>query len=482
MDGVSAKLLCWSDDPDKVRIASSPTVHFEVPKALCDTAGALKFTAAGADACPLPDDTDVSAVDQLDPTTCLPVGGSGPVTSVAGKTGDVVLDADDITSGTFPAARIPNATGSTPGGIVLAGDLAGTAASPTVPGLSGKANDADVLHKTGNETASGIKELTSSLIVTSNTVTNRGLVIQRVGTVGTSDGELFAVLFNGELITILNEKGNPRFHRGTGSSEVIMKMFVDGNNVHDILQIFLVGDTVTPSARIGGGGGLFFPRLTTTSDVSVGGALAVTGNSVFTGAVTVPTPVAATSPATKAYADGIVDMGASDWGYLAWNWPIFMAPGGTLLSTNASAGQLTVIRVPIHKAMTVNNIHMYITAAGSGLTAGNNFAGLYSSSGAKLAATVDQSTNWASTGMANMALASAQAVSGTHVYVALFFNGTTSPTFARANNTAVANLGRTGAAAFYAKTSDTGLTNAASLPANLGTFTEIGVSFGVALS
>jgi len=101
---------------------------------------------------------------------------SAPVTSVSGRTGAVTLtkadvglssvdntsDASkpistatqsaldgkaalshvhsgaDITSGTVPSARLATATNAAPGAIQLAGDLGGTATSPTVPGLAGK--------------------------------------------------------------------------------------------------------------------------------------------------------------------------------------------------------------------------------------------------------------------------------------------------------------------------------------------------------
>jgi hypothetical protein len=46
--------------------------------------------------------------------------------------------ATDIASGTIAAARLPSATSGALGAIQLTGDLGGTAASPTVPGLSGK--------------------------------------------------------------------------------------------------------------------------------------------------------------------------------------------------------------------------------------------------------------------------------------------------------------------------------------------------------
>jgi hypothetical protein len=74
------------------------------------------------------------------------------------------------------SAGTPDATTSTKGKIQLAGDLAGTAAVPTVPGLAGKADDTAVVHKSGIETITGAKDFTggatingTNIVVTSDT-------------------------------------------------------------------------------------------------------------------------------------------------------------------------------------------------------------------------------------------------------------------------------------------------------------------------
>jgi hypothetical protein len=61
----------------------------------------------------------------------------------------------------LPAGLEPDATTTAKGIVQLAGDLAGTADAPTVPGLSAKADDTDVVHKSGNETITGLKVFTS---------------------------------------------------------------------------------------------------------------------------------------------------------------------------------------------------------------------------------------------------------------------------------------------------------------------------------
>jgi hypothetical protein len=62
-----------------------------------------------------------------------------------------------------PAAA--DATTTSKGIVQLAGDLAGTAASPTVPGLAAKAADSAVVHNTGTETVAGVKTFSSSPVV-----------------------------------------------------------------------------------------------------------------------------------------------------------------------------------------------------------------------------------------------------------------------------------------------------------------------------
>ena len=71
-------------------------------------------------------------------------------------------------SGKVPVGQLPpgavagDATTSAKGIIQLAGDLGGTSASPTVPGLSSKASDASVIHLAGTETITGAKTFSVS--------------------------------------------------------------------------------------------------------------------------------------------------------------------------------------------------------------------------------------------------------------------------------------------------------------------------------
>ena len=65
------------------------------------------------------------------------------------------------------SAGVPDATTSVKGKLKLAGDLGGTADLPTVPALANKANDSAVVHKTGDETISGIKTFSSNIVMPS---------------------------------------------------------------------------------------------------------------------------------------------------------------------------------------------------------------------------------------------------------------------------------------------------------------------------
>lgn len=86
-------------------------------------------------------------------------------------------------TGKVPVANLPS-TGTTPdattsskGVIQLAGDLGGTAASPTVPGLAAKANDASVLHNSLITAKGDIIAGTGSAAVTNLPVGSDGEVL-----------------------------------------------------------------------------------------------------------------------------------------------------------------------------------------------------------------------------------------------------------------------------------------------------------------
>lgn len=171
----------------------------------------------------------------------------------------------------------------------------------------------------------------------------------------------------------------------------------------------------------------------------------------------------------------------ADNGHLAWTFdPAVMAAGGTQPGT---AGRLEFIAVKLAAPATVTNIVMYVTVAGATLTAGRNFAALFSPAGARIAQTADQATAWTSTTTKTMPLAGGPYSLPAGTYrVGFWYTGTTAPTFLRASafgSSQLANLGlsspnlRVGFA-------DTGLTTTA--PATMGTQTGDSTAWWVALS
>lgn len=61
------------------------------------------------------------------------------------------------------SGSVPDATASVKGLVQLAGDLGGTSAAPTVPGLAAKANTTSVVALTGDQTITGVKNFTGTL-------------------------------------------------------------------------------------------------------------------------------------------------------------------------------------------------------------------------------------------------------------------------------------------------------------------------------
>ena len=169
----------------------------------------------------------------------------------------------------------------------------------------------------------------------------------------------------------------------------------------------------------------------------------------------------------------------SDQGLVTWTMDVMVATANSILPAQ---GTLYLVRVHVPVAATVRNILAAITNAGSGLRAGQCFAGLWSASGgARVGVTADQSTGWATTGVKTMALTSTANLTAGDYYIGLYANGTTLPNFARGNNQiggAFANAGMT--SNFRVATANTGLTTTP--PATLGPLTASNTAWWLALS
>jgi hypothetical protein len=205
----------------------------------------------------------------------------------------------------------------------------------------------------------------------------------------------------------------------------------------------------------------------------------------------VPTP--GTYWAAEAVLDGPLislsqvpaNWGAADQGLIAWNYDgsASTVAGSVPLAT---AGTMYVIAMRLYVPALVTNILTEVFTIGNTLTSGQCFAALYQGpGGALLGVTADQSAAWTSggTGAKTMAISGGPvpAAAGV-VYAGFWFNGTTGPALWRTSSTSTfMNLGLTAAASRWG-TANTGLTNAASAPATLGTISAAATAYWAGLS
>lgn len=165
-----------------------------------------------------------------------------------------------------------------------------------------------------------------------------------------------------------------------------------------------------------------------------------------------------------------------DHGLSAWAYDPAMGASGTILG---ASGTVNFVKIHVPFGGPISNIWVLLTAAGSGLTSGQCFAGLYNSAGTLLAATADQSTAWASGGSKSMALTGAPiTVTPGDYFVGFFANGTTLPTFLRAVSQN-ANINLSNANSRFG-TASTGNTTA--MPSTLGTLTAASNAWWAALN
>lgn len=165
-----------------------------------------------------------------------------------------------------------------------------------------------------------------------------------------------------------------------------------------------------------------------------------------------------------------------DYGFLSWTIDPSQASGTSL----TTAGSVHMIGVNVRQTASISNVIMHVGVAGVTLTAAQNFAGVYNSSGARVGVTADQSGVWTSTGTKIMALtASFVATPGTY-YIAVVTNGTTQPQFSQETTVGPINAGLV-AATFR---SSIGATAQTTLPVSItmGTRTASTISWWGAVS
>ena len=129
-------------------------------------------------------------------------------------------------------------------------------------------------------------------------------------------------------------------------------------------------------------------------------------------------------------------------------------PALAVNSTQLTGGTLYLTRVNIAANVTVTKIYWWVANTGSGATAGQNWVGLYDSSGTLLAsAGVD--SGFSSATLKTTTIPSTALTAGSFYWVALLFNASVTPTLTRASGwtgvDAAANLGLSAAAYRFAK-------------------------------
>lgn len=123
------------------------------------------------------------------------------------------------------------------------------------------------------------------------------------------------------------------------------------------------------------------------------------------------------------------NFGALDGGYKAWTFPAEQVIGGGSIP---GAGAVTLGKVLVNSSQSISSVSVYVATGGTGLTAGQNFAGVYDSNGTLVATTADLTVNWAGSGWMNHSLAGGPFTLAQGAYwVAIMANGTTRPTFGR---------------------------------------------------
>lgn len=147
--------------------------------------------------------------------------------------------------------------------------------------------------------------------------------------------------------------------------------------------------------------------------------------------------------------------------------------------TRLTSGTVYMIRIDLTSTETLTSHVVSVADGGVGLTAGQNFAGLYNSAGTRVAVTTDQTTAWATQGEKVMAyVAPYVAAPGTY-HLAMLSNGGTPVGIFRNISTSVAaaviNHGLTPTTARWT----TGPTGQTTLPASvdLSTRTLSGIGF-----
>lgn len=206
-----------------------------------------------------------------------------------------------------------------------------------------------------------------------------------------------------------------------------------------------------------------FPSLSAADDLSVGDDATVGDDLAVTGDVAVGATLDAVG-----FALGEATPAAHN--LLAWTYDPSHAVNNIVLT----GGTIYLAKLHITRSVSVTKLYWWMSVAGETPTAGQNFGGLYSSAGARLATADADATVAASAGLQALTIASTALTAGTFVWAALVFNAGTAPTVQYASGAtgalAVCNVGLTAATFRYATagTSQTSLPTTITPASNTG--------------
>lgn len=149
----------------------------------------------------------------------------------------------------------------------------------------------------------------------------------------------------------------------------------------------------------------------------------------------------------------------SDADFLAWTFDPVACSTGDAPALNT----ITLARINVRAARSCTSVAIAVTAAGVGLTTGENFVGLYVgqavgtyTAGQLVGTSVDQTSAWGSTGVKAGTLAAGPvALPAAFYWAAILPNGGTAPSIARAANVS-SSLSNLGMSAAYSRAATAG--------------------------
>lgn len=130
----------------------------------------------------------------------------------------------------------------------------------------------------------------------------------------------------------------------------------------------------------------------------------------------------------------------TDQGFVTWSVDPVSASNATVLTSGVMALARMVVRAQPATTQTITRLELGVNVAGIGLTAGQNLAAIYDSTGARLGITADQSATWNSIGHKSMNLTAPVNVAAGYYWVGVVSVGATPPQILRASSAAAGSI------------------------------------------